>query len=102
MFKPPIDTNGEDGGYTRENQEMVQSRVSFDQGSDRAEPDDAFCTDGQKWYIYSDDRGLTRGNKKPQSGEWTCEKQDYEVKYEEFSMFCHQDLLLARHKGAED
>ena len=54
VFKPPIDTDGQGGGFTRENQEMVQSRVSFDQGTDQAQDDDAFCTDGQKWYIYSD------------------------------------------------
>ena len=49
--------------YSREDEKTIQSRVSFDHGSDRAHEQDQMCTNGTDWFIYSDSRGLSRGSK---------------------------------------
>ena len=64
IFKKPLG-EGSGSGFECEDQTTIQSRVSFDRGSDRATETDQLCTDGHKWFIWSDQRGLTRGHKTP-------------------------------------
>ena len=59
------------------------------------------CTDGEKWFIYNDERGMTRGNKVPKTGEWSCEKQVSDPTYRGMTMFCHLGQLLVRHDHAD-
>ena len=93
---------GASGDYEMKDHEHIQSRVGFSQGSDRAQETDRLCTDGSKWFIYSLERGLSRGSKAVNQGTWECEHQDMNTSYKEMSMVCHAGLLLVRHKDAPD
>ena len=80
----------------------MQSRVSFDRGSDRAHSQDQFVTDGTKWFIYSDSRGLSRGSKERETGMWSCERQTSDESLKEITMLCHAGELLVRHRDVPD
>ncbi len=75
VFKKPLG-EGSGSGFECTEQSTIQSRVSFDRGSDRATETDQLCTDGHKWFIWSDQRGLSKGSKTPKEGNWSCVQQD--------------------------
>lgn len=89
--------------YTRQEEEHIQSRVDHNNGSDRAQEWDQAATDGTKWYIYSDTRGISRGAKGPKTGTWTSESVYTDDKcWNEMTMLCHDGCLLVRHSDAAD
>ena len=93
---------GDDGNgdFSQLDNVTVQSRVSFSSGSDRAHDHDQITTDGEKWFIYCDERGLTRGSKNQDSQEWSCEHQTDDHSFKEMTMLCHNGNLLIRHRDA--
>lgn len=93
---------GDDGNgdFSRQEYDTIQSRVSFSSGSDRAHDHDQACTDGDKWFIYADSRGLARGAKDQSSHGWSCEHQHDDQSLKEITMLCHKNHFMIRHRDA--
>ena len=62
----------------------------------------SFCTDGKYWFMYSDEKGLRRADRKANEGISAYKSDTQQTLYPGFTMFCHNDMLLVRHQGAPD
>ena len=64
---------------------------------------DQLATDGDFWYIHSSVRGLSKASKAPITGKFDCIYINSEFKSnKEFSILCHDSMLLVRHDGRTD
>lgn len=68
-FKPPmILSGGQELSYEYHNE--CQSRMTHNKGGDEAKETDQCVSDGNHYFLYSLNRGFTRGKKTPSTGVW--------------------------------
>ena len=59
----------DDDQFKKTDKKRIQNRCSYEgNGSDRQHPQDKMCCDGQSFFSFANDRGLTRANKKDDGG----------------------------------
>ena len=85
-----------------EEKNTVQSDVNFG-GLDRTtKEEDQLVSDGEKYFIWSHDRGFSRGSRRQEANTWDHEKTESSDNKREVTMLIYKDLWLVRHKDAPD